>query len=170
MAQMIDLSQLPAEIQALVNGGQGQRSPIRKPLTDLRPPMTAKGRLNRPHFEWSADPDPNPPAITSATHLFWDATGVEHAVTDEGLGNVPKDWTTSPPMAHALSAMERAQAELMMLSPEDRQFVLDAQKKTRLDRIREQLSGLSATDIAAILAANAPAEPIAEIKKDKKTA
>lgn len=149
------------------------RSPAFKPLRDLRAPTTAKGRLNRPHFEWSADDD-GQTVIPPFPRLYWNAQGVEVRIESEAdLARVGKDWTSSPPMAHAQTEKERAEAMLAMLSPEDRQFVLEAQQKTRLERIREQLSGLSAADIAAIMSANAPAaEPAApvEVKSTKKTA
>lgn len=162
------------KLRGLLGMPNSGRSPAFKPLRDLRAPATQKGRLNRPHFEWSADDD-GTTVIPPFPRLYWDERGVERRIENEDdlVRLVGKDWTDRPPMAHAQTEKERAEAMLAMLSPEDRQFVLEAQQKTRLERIREQLSGLSPADIAAIMTANAPTElPTApvEVKASKKTA
>lgn len=154
----IDLSQLPPEVLALVNAAQaaGQRSPIRKPLTDLRMPQSAKGRLNRPHFEWSAEVDTSLPAEPTSIwpRLYWDSMGVEQAIRDEeDLVRVQPSWTTSPPMLVSVSAQDDVQAMLEALSPEDRAAVLEWQKQARLQRIKDRLMALPDGAAASVTAA-----------------
>jgi hypothetical protein len=157
-------NELIDKLRGLLGLPNAGRSPIMKPLRDLRAPTTAKGRLNRPHFEWSAEDDGNT-FIAPFPRLYWDARGVEVRIESEEelLMRDRTGWTDRPPMAHALTERERADAMLAQLSPEDRQFVLEAQKKTRLDRIRETLSGLSSADIAAIMSSQ---QPVAEKKTE----
>ena len=171
MSDMIDLSQLPPEVQALVQaagGTMGNRSPVPKPLKDLRPPTTAKGRLHRPHFEWSADPDPNPPELGFQPVLFWDASGVEHAVTtEEALATVTPSWSRTPPFAAPMSAVDQIQKELLMLSPEDRAFLIDEQRKQRIARIQSRMSALPDAALAQLQAASA--HEVSEPKGKEKT-
>lgn len=155
----INLEDLPPEIQALI-GGANHRSPIRKPLTDLREPTTAKGRLNRPHFEWSADPPPEGTVIPPYPRLFWDANGVEIKIAspEHEASTVQPEWTSAPPMAHAISAVDQLQKELAALSVEDRAFVMEAQRKARLERLHGKLSLLSDGDIASLAPVTVPVE------------
>ncbi len=162
-----DVTQLTSEdletIAALIKGG-GNRSPVWKPLRDMRAPQTQKGRLNRPHFEWSADEPPEGTKIPAYPRLMWDAKGTEYSIANPIDEQRRRDegWTTAPPMASALSASDRIQSELAALSPEDRQFVIEAQKQARLNKLKEQMSGLSNADLAALMAAQPTADaPVA---------
>jgi hypothetical protein len=155
----INLEDLPPEIQALVSNLNGGRSPIPRPLADLRPPTTARGRLHRPHFEWSADPDPNPPPLGPYPMLFWDAHGIEHRVmSDAELQAKPADWMPSPPLVATRTGADALQHELDALAPEDRAFLLDAQKKQRLQRISDRLAQLTDTAWAALQSSTPPLE------------
>lgn len=161
----INLEDLPESVQQLVMGGT--RSPIPQPLKDLRAPTTARGRLHRAHFEWSADPDPNPPEYSPYPMLFWDASGVEHAISDvEGLKTKPADWQSTPPFAAPMSEMDALQKELLALSPEDRAFLLEEQRKERIARIRNRMAHLP----DAALAQLQQAQPEKTDKKAQKTA
>lgn len=144
----IELSDLPAEIQALLTGGS-TRSPVRKPLTDLREPTTAKGRLNRPHFEWSADPDPKGTVIPEYPRLMWNAEGDEQLVESANVP-IPPDWTPYPPLVAPVGQMDALQAQLEALSPEDRALVFEAQRQARLKKIQDQLAGLSDRELAKV--------------------
>ncbi len=153
---MIDLERLsPDDIEALravLGSATGAtRSPAWKPLKDMRPPTTQKGRLNRPHFEWSADDDGHT-VIAPFPRLMWDEKGVEHKVESvEALAALPSTWNPYPPSKAALvDPMVKMQADFDALSPEDQQFVLDAQKKARLNRLHEMMSGLSEKDLASL--------------------
>ena len=127
------------------------RSPGFKPLKDLRLPTTAKGRLHRPHFEWSAEDDGNT-WIPPFPRLCWDAQGHEHRIeNEEDLATVPNTWSLTPPTtARAADPMVQVRAEFESLSVEDQQFLLNAQKQTRLNRINELMNGLSKDDLAAL--------------------
>ncbi len=153
---MIDLSQLPEEVQQLVaaaGGALGTRSPIPKPLKDLRAPTTAKGRLHRPHFEWSADPDPDPRPIGPYPMLFWDASAVEHSIpNEEALKTKPADWLSTPPFAAPMSELDALQKELLALSPEDRAFLLEEQRKQRIARIQGRMQNLPDAALAQLQA------------------
>jgi hypothetical protein len=166
-------NELVDKLRGLLGLPNAGRSPVMKPLRDLRAPTTAKGRLNRPHFEWSAEDD-GQTFIAPFPRLYWNERGHEVRIEDEEdlLARVKPDWTDRPPITHQQTERDRADALLASLSPEDRQFVLEAQRKTRLDRIRETLSGLSAADIAALTASHTPVEKKIEAVKEpsKKTA
>ncbi len=130
---------------------QGQRSPAWKPLRDMRAATTAKGRLNRPHFEWSAEDD-GVTVIKPFPRLMWDDKGVERKVVSaEDLETVPASWMPYPPSKAAIvDPMVKMQAEFDALSPEDQMFVLEAQKKARLNKLHEMMAGLSDTDLASL--------------------
>ncbi len=152
---LIDLDNLtPDQIEQLkgILGSTGgvNRSPAFKPLKDMRMPTTQKGRLNRPHFEWSADDDGNT-WIKPYPRLYWDAAGVERRV-ESAETPIPSDWTSYPPSKAAIvDPMVRMQQEFDALSPEDQQFVLDAQKKARLNRLNEMMAGASEANLAALM-------------------
>ncbi len=148
----IDFTQLTAEdletLAALVKGA-GNRSPIWKPLKDLRPPTTAKGRLNRPHFEWQADEPPEGVVIKPYPRLFWDGKGVEHLVgtPEDEQRDKREDWKPYPPLLGAATDADRLQEELNSLSPEDREWVIKAEREARLNRLKDRMSGLSDADL-----------------------
>lgn len=153
---MIDLENLTREdidaLRAVLGSATGAtRSPAWKPLKDMRPPNTAKGRLNRPHFEWSADDDGNT-VIKPFPRLMWDDKGIEHKIENaEALAALPSTWNGYPPSKAAIvDPMVKMQAEFDALSPEDQQFVLEAQKKARLNRLHEMMSGMSDKDLAGL--------------------
>jgi len=172
MANVIDLDHLTPDLIAQLRGKlgiteqQGQRSPLRTPLTDLRMPRSQKERLNRPHFEWSAEDDGHT-EIKPFPRLYWDGNGIEQRVesAEELQARSQPDWTAAPPMATALSAADRARQEFAMLSPEDQAFVLDSQKKARMSRLHERMSLLSDADIASFSKSAGPVE----VKAEKKT-
>lgn len=141
----------------------GARSPAWKPLKDMRPATTAKGRLNRPHFEWSAEDDGHT-VIKPFPRLMWDERGIERLVqTQEDLDTVPTAWMPYPPSKAALvDPMVKMQADFDALSPEDQAFVLEAQKKARLNRLNEMMNNLSGEALANLQPKQA--------EKSKKTA
>ena len=152
----LDLASLtPDDIDHLraVLGTQGGvvRSPGFKPLKDLRMPTTTKGRLHRPHFEWSAEDDGNT-WIKPFPRLAWDAQGHEHRIeTENDLATIPSSWSLTPPSSRTgEDPMARVRAEFESLSVEDQQFLLNAQKQARLNRINELMNGLSKDDLASL--------------------
>lgn len=153
----IDLTSLTADdivkLKTLlgVKEEAGGRSPVWKPLADMRAPTTTKGRLNRPHFEWSAEDDGHT-VIPAYPTLYWDDHGVERRVeTAEAEKLIPASWKPYPPRKAAIvDPLVKAQAEFDALSPEDQQFVLQAQKQARLNRLNEMMSALSDTDLASL--------------------
>ncbi len=158
MSNMIDLSNITPEqaeqlraVLGITDTTAGARSPAWKPLKDMRPPTTAKGRLNRPHFEWSAEDDGHT-VIKPFPRLMWDENGTERAVqSQEDMDTVPSSWMPYPPSKAALvDPMVRMQAEFDALSPDDQAFVLDAQRKARLNRLNEMMTGLSNADLASL--------------------
>ncbi len=154
----LDLSNLTAEdiaqLKALlgVKEEPNGRSPIWKPLRDMRPPTTAKGRLNRPHFEWSAEDDGHT-VIPAYPRLYWDEGGVERRVENaEKDKDTPETWRTSPPGKPApIDIAAVLQAQFDALSPEDQAFVLEAQKQTRLQKIHALMSGLSESELSGLV-------------------
>lgn len=154
--QMIDLANLTPDMidqlkAVLGSTGGVNRSPGFKPLKDMRPPTTAKGRLNRPHFEWSAEDDGHT-VIKPYPRVYWDERGAERLVTSADADQTtPASWMPYPPSKAALvDPMVKMQAEFDALSPEDQQFVLDAQRKSRLNRLHEMMAGLSEADLATL--------------------
>lgn len=153
----IDLTTLtPDDITKLkallgVKETEGGRSPVWRPLADMRAPTTTKGRLNRPHFEWSAEDDGHT-VILPFPRLYWDARGIEQRVeTAEAEALIPSAWKPYPPAKAAIvDPLVKAQAEFDALSPEDQQFVLQAQKQARLNRLNEMMSGLSDVQLASL--------------------
>ncbi len=156
MSELIDLSNLTPDaieqLKAILGSSGGtNRSPMWKPLRDMRPPTTAKGRLNRPHFEWSAEDDGHT-VIPAYPRLYWDEQGIERRVeTAEADKLTPPTWRTMPPgKQEPINQAAVLQAQFDALSPEDQAYVLEAQKQTRLKRIHELMSGLSESDIASL--------------------
>lgn len=153
----IDLTKLTAEdiagLKALlgVKEAEGARSPVWKPLSDMRAPTTTKGRLNRPHFEWSAEDDGHT-FIPAYPTLYWDDHGVERRIESaEAEKQIPATWKPYPPRKAAIvDPLVKAQEEFDALSPEDQQFVLQAQKQARLNRLNEMMSALTDTQLAAM--------------------
>lgn len=153
---MIDLDNLtPEQIEQLkgILGSTGgmNRSPGWKPLKDMRAPTTQKGRLNRPHFEWSADDD-GQTVIKPYPRLYWDANGIEKRI-ENAETPIPADWSAYPPSKAAIvDPMVRMQQEFDALSPEDQQFVLEAQKKARLAKLNEMMAGMTEANISNLVA------------------
>jgi len=151
-----------AQLRALLEKPD-QRSVSPKPLTNLNPPMTAKGRLFRPHFEWSADPPPEGIVIPPFPRLMWDAHGKEVRIeSPEHLERLSKagqlaGWTDRPPMANAVSEDDRLRGEIAMLSESDREFLLKSVKDARMANLKERMQGLSNEDIAMLLPKAEPA-------------
>lgn len=166
-----DISQLSPEVldqlkQALAGTGvdaQNRTGAVRKPLTDLRTPRNPQARLHRPTFIPidEAEEQRTPYVKQDYPRLKFkldDAgklveTVVFNATSEAALGPA---WTDAPPFAPPATAEERLKAELDALSEEDRAFVLEAQRKARLDRLQAQLSTLSDARLDAV--AGAPAK------------
>lgn len=117
----------------------------------------------RPLFIWSADKprnDPNANKTYEFPKLMW------HGETGEEI-TIPrsKDSLTlqaqrvkegyvfvDPRSGVEESPLDRARRELESLSPEDRQFVLEAQHKSRMAKIETQIAALPQDELAALLA------------------
>lgn len=175
--ELSDLSpELISQLRSMLGLPDDTRSPVRKPLADLRAPSTAKGRLHRPHFEWSADPPPEGVTIGPWPRLMWDPRGVERRLENEdhmratigdGVG-----WTSAPPMANAISDEDRLAAEIASLSKEDREFLLTQHRTARLNSLTERMLSLSPEAVAKLAPTPAPAPvpvPMAAAKDAAKT-
>ncbi len=128
----------------------------RKELTDLRTPQTSAGKLYRPHFEFSAE-DPGGQVIPPFPRCAWDENGIEVLMqSQEEMDNRPKGWSLTPPNVAPLTKQQQIEREVAMLSAEDRQFLIDAQKTERLNRVKSLMSGMSAEDVQDALAMSAP--------------
>lgn len=175
MPDHLDLSNLsPEQIAQLraqlgLPGETPMRSPIMRPLSDLRAPTTARGRLNRPHFEWSADPPPEGVVIPPYPCLWWNPRGQEVRVESpehmKALG-IGDGWTARPPMGNELTPEDRLKAEVAQLSPSDREFLLKSVRDARMASLRDKMSGLSNETIAELL----PKPPVEPEKVAKKSA
>jgi hypothetical protein len=156
----IDLTQLTQEdLVALkaalgIQETEGTRSPAPRPLRDLRAPTTAKGRLHRPHFEWSAEEPPEGVTIPPFPRLMWTPHGQEVRIESpehmKELG-VGVGWTDRPPMGNEMTAEDRLRAEVEMLSPEDRELLFKSVKEARISSLKERMVGLTNDDIAALM-------------------
>jgi len=163
----LDLKSLTAEdIEALkVALGVGTLTPRtgqRKVLTDLRAPQTAAGKLYRPHFEWSADTPPEGTVIPPFPRLYWTPDNVEHRFESQEEMDAKMAADPSilllPPNQTPLTKQQILEREMASLSPEDREFLIAAQRTARMARIQEQMQGMSADDVAAVMASTAPAK------------
>lgn len=158
-----DINSLSAEDIEALRGVLGVKSSQeafrtgqRKKLTDLRAPSTAAGRLYRPHFEWSAD-DPGGQIIPPFPRCAWDENGVEVLMhSQEEMDNRPKGWSLTPPNVAPLTKQEQMERELAQLSPEDRDWLLAAQKKARLERVQALMDGMSTAEVSQALESSAP--------------
>ncbi len=160
----LDIKSLtPEDIETLrglignANINEQMRTGRRKILTDLRAPSTAAGRLYRPHFEWSAD-DPGGQVIPPFPRLYWDENGVEGRFESQADmdARMQENWTLLPPNQVPLTKQQMIDRELASLSPEDRDFLLDAQKKARIGRLQDLMSGMSAADVNAAIGIDKP--------------
>lgn len=159
----LDLSNLtPADIESLraalgvAPSADARTSPIRKQLDDLREPRNPKARLGRPNFFWSVDEETPQPFVYHAypkLKFRLDDAGklvealVPNPSSEASLG---AEWMDAPPVTAPVSSQEQMRAELDALSDEDRQFVLEAQRKARMDRLTAKLSGLSDADLSRL--------------------
>jgi hypothetical protein len=159
----ITLDQLSPEVLALLQqqGVQtpGSRSPIRKPLMDLREPSSPKDRINRPQFHWSADPDEagkRPYKYSPYPKLLWNADGREVLVKDAAAERALGDgWYDTPQFAPVDNVVDELTAELSLLTAEERMMVMDAQRQARLSRLQAKLDQLSEDELAQVVGESA---------------
>lgn len=155
----ITLDQLSPEVLALLQqqGVQtpGSRSPMRKPLSDLREPSSPKDRINRPQFHWSADPDEagkRPYKYHPYPKLLWNADGQEVLVKDFAAEKALGDgWYDTPQTVSAANSVDELTAELTLLTAEERMMVMDAQRQARLSRLQAKLDHLSEDELAQVV-------------------
>lgn len=152
------LEQLKALFRQETGDDTSNRTPlVRKTLTDLRTPRNPTSKLHRPTFfpVDEADEQVKPYRYQAFPKLKFklDDTGklvetcVFNAESEKALGH---EWADAPPWAAPVSSAERLRAELEALSPEDREFVLEAQRKQRLARLESALSHLSDAQLADV--------------------
>src|SRR6185503_3805667 len=161
MAEMIALDQLPIEVQELLRRpaeSDGYRSPVFKPLTDLRPQPF--NRMHpRPTFVWSAPEPVNQPAYRHQPfpRLVFKPNGAD--VLDRTCRNVSEfqaaiaeGWQASyPDVAGPMSRHDGLKAELALMSDEDRAFLVEQQRAARLAKIQKALETASDTEIALLM-------------------
>lgn len=146
---------MPAETQ--------QRSPVARQLNNLYP-VSTKDRIGCPHFEPSAHLPPEGMTIPPWPRLYWDPRGVERRI--ESLEHMQQvvgpGWSDVPPMANAISDEDRLKAEIALLSPEDREFLLVSVKKQKMDDLKSRMTGMSNDAIAGLMPAKP--EPVEKTK------
>lgn len=139
------------QLAGILAQGHG-RSPIKpRQLTDLRPLPTAQDP--RPTF-FGVDA----PRDVLVTHspfprLMWHSeTGQEITVFDEiEMQAKSPVYTATPPHFKPLDPVEKLRAEFEALSDDDKAFVLEMQRKARVDAVAGQMAGLSQAQIANAL-------------------
>lgn len=147
------LAQLRTELNAMDLGDGTGRSPIRpRQLTDLR--LQPRADDPRPHFEWSAD-SPRNVSLGPGTEypkLMWhQTTGKEITVRSAAEQRQMADvYQLTPPNQAPLDPAERARLEFEALPEEERQIVLDLQRKARIERVHALLNTLPETQFAAV--------------------
>lgn len=154
----------PDQLNGILAQGYG-RSPIRteRQLHDLRLQPTATDP--RPLFVPSVDA-PRDVIITHSPfpRLLWHR-GTGEEITVHSLDEVRlrgADWTDVPPNQAPLDPLEHARQLFEALSPEDQAFVLEHQRKARLDRVNAYLGTLSEHQVAQAMTG----EPKKAKKKD----
>lgn len=156
MQSPITLDMLPPELQQIIAAYQAgtvdkSRSPIPKPLTDLREPSDPKKRLHRPSFFFETGPDLPPYRHQEFPKIKWHTSGAETVVlTREAEAALGPGWANEP-VVPITNPVEQARADLSGLTEAERQSVLDAHRQARIDLIRQRLSGLSETDLDALM-------------------
>ena len=131
------------------------RSPVRpRQLHDLRLLPTATDP--RPTFFWSAEtprdfvPGPSRPYPKLMWHRETDEEITVQSATEEAAK--ADLYTTDPPRVEfAASPMDIVRDALDALTEEERRFVLDAQKKERMDALTAKLALLPPEQIEALL-------------------
>lgn len=165
---MITMDQLPPELRALIekfNGEVGMRSPVRKPLTDLREPADPKKRLHRPSFFFEYGPDVGPYRHQEYPKVKWHENGTDTLVLSRAAEEVlGPEWGDSPHNAPA-DAVGQVRDDLMALTPEEKTLVMDAYREARISAIRRKLEGLTEAELDAVLGETRPAR---RTKKSKK--
>lgn len=92
--------------------------------------------------------------------MFHKDTGVEVKVLDAAHeARLGDDYGSTPPMAVVLTAAQKAQALFDALSEEDRQFVLEATRKQRLEQTQLVLAALTEKDLATVTGKTDPKKP-----------
>jgi|SRR5215469_10715429 len=160
MAQ-INIEDLPQELQDLLarTKEQGQRSPIAKPLTDLREPSDPKKRINRPTFFFEMGPDLPPYKHQEYPKVLWHQSGTDTVVlTREAEQAMGPDWGPLPPGTPPEVA-DVVKAELSTLTPEEQAMVFEAHRKARLDSLMRKFDGLTDKELDAIEAATLTKKP-----------
>ena len=140
----------PEQLSGILAQGHG-RSPIKpRQLHDLRLLPTATDP--RPTWVQATDGrEFGPEQHLPYPALLWHVeTGQEITVhsAEERAAKGPM-WTTVAPTAVPLDPVEQAKRMFDSLSPEDQQFVLDMQRKARMDAVSAAMSALTPSQQAA---------------------
>jgi hypothetical protein len=158
----ITLDMLPIELRQLIEkamtGNTGMRSPITKPLTDLREPSDPKKRLHRPSFFFETGPDLPPYVHQEYPKVKWhqhqtDSLGrqvdiyVPNAAAEAALG---PEWMDRP-SGTPLAAIDQVQQEMMLLTDEERQMVVDAHRDARVKSVQAKMAKLSDAELSSVL-------------------
>jgi hypothetical protein len=140
------------------------RSPIRdRQLHDLRLLPTAKDP--RPMWVQATDGrEFGPEKHSPFPALLWHVeTGEEITVQSEAEKQARGAmWTSTPPNTKPLDPEAQARAMFEALSPEDQQFVIEMQRKARMDAVSAAMSALTPSQQAAALG-----QPVEQPKKKK---
>jgi hypothetical protein len=156
--QKFGITLTPQELQELttVTDTNG-RSPFRaRQLTDLR--LLPRADDPRPTFfsttevprEWNTTTQHEYPK------LMWSPGGTEVVIhpgkeaESEEQAFEARGYVHTPPATQ--TPLDAVSKEMAQLSDEDRQFVLEMQRKTRMSRLEERLASLSDDELAQIAA------------------
>jgi len=149
----MDLHDLPLELQQMLQqfqAQQGRRSPVGQALTDLREPSDPKQRLHRPSFFFEMGPTLPPYRHQAYPKVKWHPTQPDTTVlTAEQEAALGDDWQDQP-SGQPLNVAAQIQAEMQTLTPEERDAVLDAHRRARVELLQRKLSALTEAELAAL--------------------
>ena len=144
------IAEQPGVLESLVNDNRTRTLPGRQ-LHDLRLLPTAKDA--RPLFLPSAEtPRDFVDRQLPYPKLLWRPDGTELTVKDRKQHDamLAEGCLELCPTSRVLTPQERLEDLLAQLSPEDRELVIEQQRKTRLDAIQAQLAQLSPDELMAV--------------------
>jgi hypothetical protein len=138
------------------------RSPMkRRQLDNLL--LTPTADDPRPTFYFEMTPRNNPPITHSEfPKLMWKTKdGTEITVDDkaEQLAKEQQGYGLLPPDSGPTDPIERLEQMFAELSPADQQFILNAERESRLNKVREQMATLPAESAKAIMESAAKRGP-----------
>lgn len=148
----IRLEDLPVEIQELLarSKSEGTRSPVPRPLTDLREPSDPKKRLHRPSFFFETGPDLPPYKHQEYPKVKWHQNGTDTLVLSEAAEKALGPEWGDIPQGTPLDMVDVVKAELADLTPEEQAMVFEAHREARVKSLLAKFDTLSDAELAAL--------------------